>query len=393
MDDSLHLTPSMMDVSSKSRPSRGDNNNFEQSAASILTLKMQHGLQEPSHYDENTFVGSDESSFSDYSDSDSDVSGSEYDFNSCISLCSDNSLGSFSDDDDMDELEKDLLNFDLTRRRASTGVVPTKSPALRALEQSARARGGRQSMPCLPSHIAIQERMRRAEANNSYFQSPESILGTSSTEEADKYETTRPADFIKYVLEGVTYATIQDKAGDYFLPVTRERVAAHSLKVSQAMRKGDLKTLRKLAQKGAPLDSCNPQGESMPHLACRMNNTELIEFLLQEAKISFRVRDDSGRTPFHDSCWTTSPNFDIVKLLVRDSPELLFVEDKRGFAPLQYIPKQCWSDWNHFFENQRSFLRLSVQYSGFTLARDQLQQTQKRLQALVESQLKYSQEN
>ena len=58
---------------------------------------------------------------------------------------------------------------------------------------------------------------------------------------------------------------------------------------------------------------------------------------MNEAKVSIRVRDEGGRTPLHDAAWTDRPNFDLVKIILKDSPELMFVKDDRRYSPLSYV--------------------------------------------------------
>ena len=64
---------------------------------------------------------------------------------------------------------------------------------------------------------------------------------------------------------------------------------------------------------------------------------------LIEARSSVQVTDDFGRTPLHDACWTSTPNFDIVLLLLDHDPWLPCIVDCRGSAPLGYVRKAHWA--------------------------------------------------
>ena len=86
-------------------------------------------------------------------------------------------------------------------------------------------------------------------------------------------------------------------------------IDAYTMEVSMAARKNDIKTLREL-------HACNKFGDSLLNIACRRSNTKIVKFLLEEAKVSVFLRDDTGRTPLHDACWTATPNFEIVDLLL-----------------------------------------------------------------------------
>lgn len=69
---------------------------------------------------------------------------------------------------------------------------------------------------------------------------------------------------------------------------------------------------------------------------------------LIEAGSSVQVTDDYGRTPLHDACWTSSTDFDTIKLLLDQDPWLLSIMDCRGSTPLGYVRKASWAVWIGF---------------------------------------------
>jgi ankyrin repeat protein len=91
--------------------------------------------------------------------------------------------------------------------------------------------------------------------------------------------------------------------GDFFLEVTEKRIADYDNEVILAIRQGDIEMLRELLHQGKSMQCCNKFGESVLHMACRRGFSDVVSFLLDEAKVSLRVKDDYGRTPFHDACW------------------------------------------------------------------------------------------
>jgi len=146
----------------------------------------------------------------------------------------------------------------------------------------------------------------------------------------------------------------------YFLPVTKNRISAYSLRVTQAVRSTKLDLLERMqeayiraaARSGqshpSPLwNACNAHGESIMHVVARRSQLPLLQFVLNHGG-SLHVRDDYHKTPLHDACWTREPNFDCIALLLQKSPELLLTRDKRNFTPLQYIPAACYPAWNEF---------------------------------------------
>ena len=66
---------------------------------------------------------------------------------------------------------------------------------------------------------------------------------------------------------------------------------------------------------------------------------------------------DFGRTPFHDACWRTEPDLDILDLLLDNAPELLMLSDKRGHTPLDYSRRQHWGMLVPFLEGRKGKFR------------------------------------
>ncbi|CAB9519697.1 ANK [Seminavis robusta] len=316
-------------------------------------------------------------------DNDNDGAGSEY-------------SEALSDLDDLDDLEVELLDFDkrhrcrgVTAMRASTGSRPRPRPrkvknrrasapivsaAVRALASNAQPRNA--SMPMVSSAI-LQERMDKA-AQNSYFQSPDAHVQPDQAAGGPK----SPEEYLTQdLLQGIAITALQE---EHFDPVTDERIEAHKMAVSSAIRAADLDRLQELLQDGISLGGCNPQGESMMHLACRLNNADVVKFLINEAKVSILVQDDAGRTPLHDAAWTTKPNFELVQLIVEEAPELLFVKDKRSFSALRYIPKAAWKQWRSFFDEHQDQIRRLVTNISVHKAHRKIDDAQERMKKLME---------
>jgi hypothetical protein len=143
---------------------------------------------------------------------------------------------------------------------------------------------------------------------------------------------------------------------DFFLKMTSKNVQAYDMPKATAIRQCDIAALRAMHQKGEILQCCNRFGESIVHTACRRGSAVCIQFLTQEAGVSLRVRDDYGRTALHDACWTNIPNFELIEMILKSCPDLLFIADKRGVYPLQYTRKDYHEDWCKFLEENQELL-------------------------------------
>lgn len=166
----------------------------------------------------------------------------------------------------------------------------------------------------------------------------------------------------------VLYAQILEKHGvsstlkkgedlkDFFVEMGEANVTGYTMEKVTAMREEDIKTLRDMLSRGETLQVCNRFGESMIHSACRRCLQSVVRFLVEEAGVSLAVKDDYGKTPAHDACWTTKPNFEVVQIVITACPDLFLIADKRGSSPLDYTQKGLWSEWCAFLRDNEDIL-------------------------------------
>jgi hypothetical protein len=136
----------------------------------------------------------------------------------------------------------------------------------------------------------------------------------------------------------------------FFSEYTEEEMAAYDADVLKAIRSQDIDTLRKFHASGRPLKCSNTFGESLLHMACRRGFFKVASFLIHEANVPVCVRDDYGRTILHDAAWTCEPNFELVELILKECPDLLFMRDRRGHTAISYARKSHWGAWNKFLK-------------------------------------------
>jgi len=142
----------------------------------------------------------------------------------------------------------------------------------------------------------------------------------------------------------------------FFREITKENIKAYTIEVLTAVRTNDIKALKRFHSEGHCMQCCNKFGESILHLACRRGYTGIVQFLVEDASISVNIRDDYGRTPFHDACWVTSTDFDLIDLLLQKSPDLLFIKDNRGFSPLHYVKSGNYKEWSDFLIERKDMI-------------------------------------
>lgn len=189
------------------------------------------------------------------------------------------------------------------------------------------------------------------------------IISSSSVHKTDSNEMC-PSAFIQSILtqtseDANTECSVTKPLHmSEFIRPTSEQIEAYrnSSDALLAVRACDVDTLRRLLAKGQTLQICNKFGESLLHIACRRSNANVVAFLLNEANVSPRIRDDYGRTPLHDACWRGSPEYEIVELLLQVEPRLAFVQDVRGHKPFQYARREHWADWKEFLFRKKSLM-------------------------------------
>ena len=142
-----------------------------------------------------------------------------------------------------------------------------------------------------------------------------------------------------------------------FQKVTEAMIEAYNLETLSAARSDDLDKLKSLHANGNSLTCCNRFGESLLHLVCRKGSTDIVRFMVDEAGVSLCTRDDYCRTPLHDACWTSKPNFDLFLFIIQREPELLLAKDVRGHMPLNYVRKEQWDEWRTFLNQHSALLK------------------------------------
>lgn len=132
---------------------------------------------------------------------------------------------------------------------------------------------------------------------------------------------------------------------------------AYGIDVANAVRSRNVERLERLHKQGQIFQCSNRFGESILHMACRQSSYEVVKFLVDQAKVTVRIKDDFGRTPLHDAFFSPSPNSDLVALLIEECPSLLFISDVRGHTPLQYARAEHFEYWKQFLKKHERLIR------------------------------------
>jgi ankyrin repeat protein len=171
---------------------------------------------------------------------------------------------------------------------------------------------------------------------------------------------TNPQDYLSSILSErgikVQVQSYDAVPSNFFEETREEEINAYGLDVLTAIRESDLEQLQSFHNAGRPLKCSNRFGESLLHLACRKGLVPVVDFLINKVGVPLRVVDDMGRSPLHDAFWTCDPNYELVDLLLNECPDLLYISDKRGHAPLMYARRNDWAKWNKYLQHLPSHM-------------------------------------
>lgn len=139
-----------------------------------------------------------------------------------------------------------------------------------------------------------------------------------------------------------------------FRKPSEQDISSYDVEVVKVIRSKNMDSLREMLSKGRSMNACNQFGESLVHMVCRRGDIELLKFMIEEAKVSFTIKDDFGRNPFHDACWTPTPNFEMMDMLIEVADtSLLLNEDVRGNTPFDYARREHYGMWIDYLNKKK----------------------------------------
>jgi len=299
-----------------------------------------------------------------FDDADDSSTCSDSVFSSSVSSSSD--WMSDDDEEDMEDLANEMILIHQQSRNAllfsSQNSSHQHERTVSLCNQMNQARCLVNEEPSPPFPSLLLKRMQQAESVGPTVLNLESASLTSPISKTPvgmdlKIET--PNDFYFFLLQrnGVSAKPINAlEEQSFFLEMTDDNMDAYTMAKTVAVKSDNVQALTDMHNNGELLQCCNQFGESILHSACRHGSLKSLQFLVETAKVSLNVMDDYGRNPLHDACWTSTPQWDIINILLENCPDLFLAADKRGFTPLQYARKEHWNDWKTFLEKHEEKL-------------------------------------
>jgi hypothetical protein len=133
------------------------------------------------------------------------------------------------------------------------------------------------------------------------------------------------------------------------------QLASFGTELVKAIHVSDVEKLGRLLSTGLSPNPCNQFRDSIVDLVCKRANAAIFQCLVDHG-CDLRVCDGFGRTPMHHCCWASEFCPDIASCILQTDLQQLFMEDKRGQTPLEYVRPEQAPDWINYLEDNANKL-------------------------------------
>ena len=136
--------------------------------------------------------------------------------------------------------------------------------------------------------------------------------------------------------------------------------ASHGTALLRAVQRSDTEALVGLLRAGLSPNPCNAHGDSVLQMVAKRSDYSLFRALVVDGGASLRVADSFGRTVLHHAAWADAASddtFRIVRLVLeRCGQEILWLTDKNGIGPFDFLTDEKWDPWAKFLEESQDVL-------------------------------------
>uniref|UniRef100_A0A7S0XL50 Uncharacterized protein n=1 Tax=Pseudo-nitzschia delicatissima TaxID=44447 RepID=A0A7S0XL50_9STRA len=130
------------------------------------------------------------------------------------------------------------------------------------------------------------------------------------------------------------------------------QLASYGTYVVWAVLSSDPSLIRKLLGCGISPNPCNQFRDSiLGDLVCKQGNFPIYKCFVDEFDADLRVVDGFGRTLLHHCCWAQDLCRPMVEDILQRDPIQIFLRDKQGKTPLEYVREDGFGTWNTFLND------------------------------------------
>ena len=168
----------------------------------------------------------------------------------------------------------------------------------------------------------------------------------------DDDDATPQATLVKIQQERGYFALKRLKSDDtgYDAVPSALQLASFGTHLVRAVHTSDTKLLSSLLECGLSPNPCNQFRDSIVDLVCKRANHSIFKCLLEHGS-DLQILDGFGRTPLHHAAWASTFCQPIVEAILARDPMQLWMEDKHGQTPLEYVRADLHQTWTDFLES------------------------------------------
>lgn len=145
--------------------------------------------------------------------------------------------------------------------------------------------------------------------------------------------------------------SIELEGTEYDVVPSPLQLASYGTYLVWASLNSDPSLIRKLLGCGLSPNPCNQFRDSiLGDLVCRQGNFAVYKCFVDEFKADLRVLDGFGRTLLHHCCWAQDLCRPMVEDILQRDPVQIFLKDKQGKMPLEYVSEDVYRKWNTFLQ-------------------------------------------
>lgn len=148
-----------------------------------------------------------------------------------------------------------------------------------------------------------------------------------------------------------TYS-VDSEGTEYDVVPSHLQLASYGTYLVWAIHSSNTSLVRELLRCGLSPNPCNQFRDSLlGDLVCKQGKEELYKCFVDEFHADIRVVDGFGRTLLHHCCWAQELCRPIVEDILKRDPIQMFLKDKQGKMPLEYIRTEIYGPWKKFLKD------------------------------------------
>jgi hypothetical protein len=175
-------------------------------------------------------------------------------------------------------------------------------------------------------------------------------INNSSAEEV--HQVVSPSKTFQDILKRNGYDkmySIDTEETEYDAVPSPLQLASYGTYLVWAVQTSNIELLGKLLDCGLSPNPCNQFRDTiLGDLVCKQSNVPIYRCLVDKFNADIQVVDGFGRAPLHHCCWSHNLCKEIATDILQRDPAQIFLKDKHGKTPLDYVRPDTYEDWNNF---------------------------------------------